>query len=87
MFFFKNAEELNALFMRNKDMNMLLNEKDRSTLDNLINKLSEDIDSNLLKTILELQVIHFSVFKLLHNLYNYYFRRINIPLKLFGSYI
>lgn len=54
MFLNKNAEELNELLLRNKDMSMLLNEKDRSTLDNLINELSRD--SNLLKTILGLQV-------------------------------
>lgn len=56
MFLYKNAEELNKLLIRNKDMSMLLNEQDRSTLDNLINELSKDINSNLLKTILELQV-------------------------------
>lgn len=54
---FKKVEELNELFIRNKDMSMLLNEKDRRSLDNLINELSgEDINSNLLKTILGLQV-------------------------------
>lgn len=68
MILFKKVEELNELFIRNKDMSMLLNEKDRRTLDNLINELSEeDINSNLLKTILGLQV-HFSVFELLQNL-------------------
>jgi len=63
MFLYKNAEELNELLIRNKDMTMLLNERDRSTLDNLINELSKDINSNLLKTILGLQVhtTHFSV--------------------------
>jgi len=56
MILYKNAEELNELLIRNKDISMLLNEQDRSTLDNLINELSKDINSNLLKTILGLQV-------------------------------
>jgi len=60
MILFKKVEELNELFIRNKDMSMLLNEKDRRTFDNLINELSEkDINSNLLKTILGLQVYIF----------------------------
>jgi len=57
MILFKKVEELNELFIRNKDMSMLLNEQDRKILDNLIDELSEaDINSNLLKTILGLQV-------------------------------
>jgi len=56
MFLYKNAEELNELLIRNKDMSILLNEQDRSSLDNLINELSKDINFNLLKTILGLQV-------------------------------
>lgn len=56
MFLYKNAEKLNELLIRNKDMSMLLNEQDRNALDNLINELSKDINSNLLKTILGLQV-------------------------------
>jgi len=56
MFLFKNVEELNELFIRNKDMSMLLDEKDRGTLDNLIIEFSKDTNSNLLKTILGLQV-------------------------------
>lgn len=69
MFLFKNVEDLNELFVRNKDISILLNEKDRSTLNNLIKELSEDINSNLVKTILGLQVIiHFAVFELLQNL-------------------
>lgn len=60
MILFKKVEELNELFIRNKDMSMLLNEKDRRTLDSLINEISEkDINSNLLKTILGLQVYIF----------------------------
>jgi len=60
MILFKKVEELNELLIRNKDMSMLLNEKDRRTLDSLINEISEkDIDSNLLKTILGLQVYIF----------------------------
>lgn len=60
MILFKKVEELNELFLRNKDMSVLLNEKDRKTFDNLINELSgEDINSNLLKTILGLQVYIF----------------------------
>lgn len=60
MILFKKVEKLNELFIRNKNMSMLLNEKDRRTLDNLINELSEeDINSNLLKTILRLQVYIF----------------------------
>lgn len=58
MFVLNNAEELNELFMRNKDLNMLLNEKDRETLHDLINKLSKDNCSKLLQTFLSLQVIH-----------------------------
>lgn len=59
MFVLKNAEELNKLFMRNKDMSILLDEKDRSTLHELINELPDnDISSSLLKKILTLQVIH-----------------------------
>ncbi|XP_022170246.1 uncharacterized protein LOC111033684, partial [Myzus persicae] len=59
---FKKVEELNELFIRNKDMSMLLNEKDRRSLDNLINELSgEDINSNLLKTILGLQENKYSI--------------------------
>lgn len=54
----KNAEELNKLFMRNKDMNKLLIEQDRNTLHNLINNLSEDNCSTSLQTFLALQVIH-----------------------------
>ncbi|KAL4091999.1 hypothetical protein QTP88_026590 [Uroleucon formosanum] len=62
MILFKKVEELNELFIRNKDMSMLLNEKDRRTLDNLINELSEeDINSNLLKTILGLQENKYSI--------------------------
>jgi len=69
MILFKKVEELNELFIRNKDMSMLLNEKDRRTLDCLINEISEeDINSNLLKTILGLQVFLFTVFELLQNL-------------------
>jgi len=60
MILFKKVEELNELFIRNKYMSMLLNEKDRRTLDSLINELSEeDINSKLLKTILGLQVYIF----------------------------
>lgn len=60
MILFKKVEELNKLFIRNKDMSILLNEQDRKTLDNLIDELSEaDINSNLLKTILGLQVYIF----------------------------
>lgn len=54
----KNAEELNKLFMRNKDMNKLLIEEDRNMLHNLINNLSEDNPSTSLQTFLALQVIY-----------------------------
>lgn len=57
MFVWKNVEELNALFMRNKDLNILLNEKDRQILHDLINELSQDNFSNSLQTFLSLQVI------------------------------
>jgi len=59
MILFKKVEELNELFIRNKDMSMLLNEKDRRALDSLINEISEEDNSNLLKTILGLQVYIF----------------------------
>ncbi|KAL5236081.1 hypothetical protein ACI65C_003491 [Semiaphis heraclei] len=62
MILFKKVEELNKLFIRNKDMSILLNEQDRKTLDNLIDELSEaDINSNLLKTILGLQENKYSI--------------------------
>lgn len=57
MVVWKNAEELNALFMRNKDLNILLNEKDRQILHDLINELSQDNFSNSLQIFLSLQVI------------------------------
>jgi len=56
MFVLNNAEELNKLFIRNKDMNMLLNEKDRSELLNMINELPEDHCLNSIQTFLALQV-------------------------------
>lgn len=58
MFILNNAEELNNLFMRNKDLHVLLNEKDQETLHDLINELSEDNSLNSLHTFLSLQVIH-----------------------------
>uniref|UniRef100_A0A2S2NBR7 Fanconi anemia group A protein n=1 Tax=Schizaphis graminum TaxID=13262 RepID=A0A2S2NBR7_SCHGA len=61
MFLFKNVEVLNELFIRNKDMSMLLDEKDRDTLDNLIIEFSKDTNSNLLKTILGLQENEYSI--------------------------
>jgi len=62
MFIFNNAEELNELFIRNKDINILLNNEDRYTLNNLIKELSENNCSNLLQIFLKLQVIIF-IFK------------------------
>jgi len=56
MFVLNNAEELNKLFMRNKDINMLLNEKDRNELHNMINELPEYHCLNLIHTFLALQV-------------------------------
>lgn len=56
MLVLKNAEKLNNLFMRNKDVNMLLNAKDRDMFHDLINELSKDDYSHLLQTFLTLQV-------------------------------
>lgn len=56
MFVLKNAEELNKLFVRNKEMNMLLNTEDRNILNNLLNEVSKAGYSHLLQTFLALQV-------------------------------
>jgi len=86
MFIFNNAEELNELFIRNKDMNILLNNEDRYTLNNLIKELSENNCSNLLQIFLKLQVIIF-IFKhifltfLEKPILYYFFRKIIILLK------
>lgn len=53
---FRNAEELNKLFMRNNDVKMLLSKVDRYTLDELIKELSEEDYSSSLQTFLSLQV-------------------------------
>ncbi|VVC43188.1 Hypothetical protein CINCED_3A017688 [Cinara cedri] len=55
MFILKNAEELNNLFIRNKEMNVLLREQDRKTLYDLIDKLSKDNCSDIFLTFLALQ--------------------------------
>lgn len=57
MFILRNAEELNKLFLRNKDVKMLLSKEDRDTLDDLIKELSEDDYLSSLQTFLSLQVI------------------------------
>lgn len=57
MFILKNAEELNSLFMRNKDVNVLLSEQDKNILYDLFEKLSKDNYSNIVQTFLTLQVI------------------------------
>lgn len=56
MFVLKNAEELNKLFLRNKEMDILLNVEDRNLFHYLINEISEDGCSHLLQTFLTLQV-------------------------------
>lgn len=56
MFILKNAEELNNLFTRNKEINMLLDKSDRNALHDLINEVSEENCSNSLRTFLALQV-------------------------------
>ncbi|XP_025405268.1 uncharacterized protein LOC112679609 isoform X3 [Sipha flava] len=63
MFVLKNAEELNQLFMRNKDMSMLLDEKDRNILHEFINELQITKDNclSLLKTFLTLQEHNYSI--------------------------
>lgn len=58
MFFLNNAEELNKLFLRNKDINMLLNYEDRNTLIDFIKNVSKENYSNLLQAFLGLQVIY-----------------------------
>lgn len=57
MLILKNAEELNNLFMRNKDMNSLLNGQDRKLLNNLFDELSKENCSDIVHTFLTLQVI------------------------------
>lgn len=81
MFVLKNAEELNKLFMRNKDMSILMDENDRNTFHELINELPTDSCSNPLHTFLALQVIYYR-FTNYYKIFNInYFRNITILLK------
>lgn len=57
-----NAEELNKLFMRNKNINMLLSYEDRHTLEDLINIITKNNHLNLLQTFLMLQVCNIFIF-------------------------
>lgn len=57
-----NAEELNKLFMRNKNINMLLSYEDRHTLEYLINIFTKNNHLNLLQTFLMLQVCNIFIF-------------------------
>lgn len=57
MYVLKNAEELNILFMRNKDISVLLDENDRNILHELINDFTTDSCSNPIQTFLALQVL------------------------------
>lgn len=82
MLILKYAEQLNDLFLRNKDLHVLLNEEDRITLHDLLDELSENNGSSSLHTFLSLQVMNLLFFKcFFFSIIYYYFRKIIIPLK------
>lgn len=60
-----DAEKLNKLFMRNKDINMLLSYEDRHILEDSIKIITKNNHLNLLQTFLTLQVCNIFIFNFL----------------------